>query len=71
MCHRDTNHGLGQSTNDGAMNDGAKSDEARNSGSWKRRDEELKLGTTREHEDRDEDQGDKIGRNENTGLLCQ
>ena len=47
-------------------------DEARNSGSWERRDEELKkLGTTQENEDKDEDQGDKMGRNEKTRLMCQ
>ena len=51
---------------------GARGDEARNSRSWERRDDELKtLGMTQEHEDKDEDQGNKMGRNENTGLMCQ
>ena len=52
---------------------GARSDEARNLGSWERRGEELKkLGTTQEHvKDRDEDQGDKIGQSKNTRLMCQ
>ena len=37
-----------------------------------RRYEDLRtVGTTHEHEDRDEDQGDKMGRNENTLLMCQ
>ena len=51
---------------------GTRSDKARNSGSWERRGEELKkLGTTQEHEDRDEDQGDKVGQSENTRLMYQ
>ena len=37
----------------------ARSDEVRNS------------GTTKENEDRDKDQGDKMGRNKNTRLMCQ
>ena len=45
---------------------GTRSNEARNSGIWERRDEEHKtLETTQENEDRDEDQGDKMGRNHN------
>ena len=37
-----------------------------------RRYEDLRtVGTTHEHEDRDEDQGDKMGRNENIVLMCQ
>ena len=40
--------------------------------SCERRDEELKtVGTTQEHEDRDEDQGEKMGQNKNTVLMCQ
>ena len=29
------------------------------------------LGMTQENEDKVKDQGDKMGRNENTGLMCQ
>ena len=40
--------------------------------SWERRDEELKTcGTTQANEDRDEDQGDKMGQRDNTRLMCQ
>mgnify|MGYP007084840875 CR=1 FL=1 len=40
--------------------------------SWERRDEELKTrGTTQANEDRDEDQGDKMGQRNNTRLMCQ
>ena len=47
---------------------GIRSDEARNLG----RDEELKkLGIIQDHEDRDEDQGNDMGQNENSGLMCQ
>ena len=67
MCHGHTKHRLGQSMDDKAMTDKATNvepgnDEARNSRSWERQDEELKtLGTTQENEDRDKDQGDKMG----------
>ena len=31
----------------------------------------MNLGSYGEHEDRDEDQGDKMGQNKNTKLMCQ
>ena len=47
---------------------GARSDEVTNSGCWERRGEEPnQLGTTQEHED----QGDKMGQSEDTGLMHQ
>ena len=37
-----------------------------------RRDEKLKtVGTTQEHDDRDENQEETMGRNENTVFMCQ
>ena len=49
----------------------ARSDEARNLGSWVWRCEELRtLEMTQEHEDKDEE-GDKMERNKNTRLMCQ
>ena len=46
-------------------------DETMNLGSWEWPGKELKtLGMTQENEDRDKDQGDKMGWNENTGLMC-
>ena len=51
---------------------GARSDEARNSGSWEQQGDELKkLGTTQEHEDRDEDEGDNMEWNKKTRMMSQ
>ena len=50
---------------------GIRNDKPRDSGSWEQRGEDLKtLRMTQENEDKDKDQGDKMGRNENTGLMC-
>ena len=51
---------------------GIRNDKAKNSGSWERQAEDLKtLGMTQENKDKDKDQGVKMGRNENIGLMCQ
>ena len=51
---------------------GTRCNEVRNSESWEWQDKELKkLGMTQEQEDNDLNQGDKMGRNENTRLMCQ
>ena len=51
---------------------GIRSDKATNSGCWERRGEDLKtVGMIEDNEDKDKDQGDKMVRNENTGLMCQ
>ena len=77
MSHGHTNHELRWSADDEATTDKATNVEleamrAKKSRTWERWDEDLKmLGTTQENEDKDNDQGDKMGRNENTRLMCQ
>ena len=74
--HGHTERGVRRSWNDETMSNclrtwSSRSDKARNLGSWKRRGEDLKtLGMMQEDEGKDNDQGDEMGRNENTRLIC-